>query len=214
MGRYLCAGQASSPASDALIALMAPDVVRAADPAVLPEDGAVEVVGNRAVAEETRYFADRIHASIAMLVNGTAAAVIAPGGHPLAAITFTFEDETFTVTPAEVGYAIDLDASVELALQRGRTGLPGDVLVASVTDVGHTAMFGYSSAVVTDIGGAASHAAIVAREFGIPCVVDTKHATTSLRDGQLVRVDGVTGTVTLLAEADAPASAGEETAVG
>lgn len=91
---------------------------------------------------------------------------------------------------------------------------PGDVLVASVTDVGHTAMFGYSSAVVTDIGGAASHAAIVAREFGIPCVVDTKHATTSLRDGQLVRVDGVTGTVTLLAEADAPASAGEETAVG
>lgn len=91
---------------------------------------------------------------------------------------------------------------------------PGEVLVASVTDVGHTAMFGYSSAVVTDIGGAASHAAIVAREFGIPCVVDTKHATTSLRDGQLVRVDGVTGTVTLLAEAGAPAPAGEETAVG
>ncbi|MFD7076163.1 PEP-utilizing enzyme [Nocardioides sp. NPDC059952] len=88
---------------------------------------------------------------------------------------------------------------------------PGDILVASVTDVGHTAMFGYSSAVVTDIGGAASHAAIVAREFGIPCVVDTKHATTSLRDGQLVRVDGVTGTVTLLA--DAAASATEETAV-
>lgn len=95
---------------------------------------------------------------------------------------------------------------------------PGDVLVASVTDVGHTAMFGYSSAVVTDIGGAASHAAIVAREFGIPCVVDTKHATTSLRDGQLVRIDGATGTVTLLSDADADAdaaeSAGDETAVG
>jgi phosphoenolpyruvate-protein kinase (PTS system EI component) len=54
----------------------------------------------------------------------------------------------------------------------------------------------------------------VAREFGTPCVVDTKHATTSLRDGQLVRVDGVTGTVTLLAEAGAPASAGDGTAVG
>lgn len=78
---------------------------------------------------------------------------------------------------------------------------PDDVLVASVTDVGHTAMFGYAAAVVTDIGGAASHAAIVAREFGVPCVVDTKTASTGLKDGQWVRVDGEAGTVTLLAEA-------------
>lgn len=77
---------------------------------------------------------------------------------------------------------------------------PDDVLVASVTDVGHTAMFGYAAAVVTDIGGAASHAAIVAREFAVPCVVDTKNASTSLVDGQWVRVDGAAGTVTVLAE--------------
>ncbi|MBM0127320.1 PEP-utilizing enzyme [Pimelobacter simplex] len=75
---------------------------------------------------------------------------------------------------------------------------PDEVLVASVTDVGHTAMFGYAAAVVTDIGGAASHAAIVAREFGIPCVVDTKHASTSLADGMLVRVNGAAGTVEVL----------------
>lgn len=79
---------------DTLIALMAPDVVRAADSTMLPEGGPGEVFGNRAVAEETRYFIDRIHTSIPLLVNGTAAAVIAPGGHPLAAITFTFEDNT------------------------------------------------------------------------------------------------------------------------
>ncbi|WP_200836320.1 sigma factor-like helix-turn-helix DNA-binding protein [Dietzia lutea] len=79
---------------DTLIALMAPDVVRVADPAMLPEGGPGEVVGNRAVAEETWYFPDRIDASIPLLVNGAAAAVIAPGGHPLAAITFTFEDNT------------------------------------------------------------------------------------------------------------------------
>ncbi|RDI54302.1 PEP-utilizing enzyme [Nocardia mexicana] len=77
---------------------------------------------------------------------------------------------------------------------------PGDILVAAVTDTGHTAMFAYAAAVVTDIGGAASHAAIVAREFGIPCVVDTKTASTALQDGQKVRVDGAAGTVTLLAE--------------
>ncbi len=76
-------------------------------------------------------------------------------------------------------------------------------------------MFGYAAAVVTDIGGAASHAAIVAREFGIPCVVETKHSTTSLEDGQLVRVDGAAGTVTLLAEAGAPApTEGTGVAVG
>ncbi|MBF6241210.1 PEP-utilizing enzyme [Nocardia otitidiscaviarum] len=79
---------------------------------------------------------------------------------------------------------------------------PGDILVAAVTDTGHTAMFGYAGAVVTDIGGAASHAAIVAREFGVPCVVDTKTASTGLSDGQRVRVDGAAGTVTLLADAD------------
>nr|WP_309505453.1 sigma-70 family RNA polymerase sigma factor [Streptomyces phytophilus] len=81
---------------DTLVALMASDVVRAADPAVLSEGAAAEVVGNRAVAEETRYFTDRIHTSIPMRVNGAPAAVIAPGGHPLAAVTFDFEGETIT----------------------------------------------------------------------------------------------------------------------
>ncbi|MFI1913546.1 PEP-utilizing enzyme [Nocardia sp. NPDC020380] len=79
---------------------------------------------------------------------------------------------------------------------------PGDILVASVTDTGHTAMFAYAGAVVTDIGGAASHAAIVAREFGVPCVVDTKTASTGLADGQRVRVDGATGVITLLADVE------------
>ncbi|KRC50124.1 MULTISPECIES: PEP-utilizing enzyme [unclassified Nocardioides] len=83
---------------------------------------------------------------------------------------------------------------------------PDDVLVASVTDVGHTAMFAYAAAVVTDIGGAASHAAIVAREFCVPCVVDTKHATSSFVDGQLVRVDGAAGTITLLEDAPVEAA--------
>lgn len=78
---------------DALVTLMAPDVVRAADPAVLPEGAAVEVVGNHAVAEETRLFADRARASIPMLVNGATAAVIAPGGHPRAVITFDFRGD-------------------------------------------------------------------------------------------------------------------------
>ncbi|MEV2222473.1 PEP-utilizing enzyme [Nocardia vinacea] len=93
-----------------------------------------------------------------------------------------------------------VEGRVKLVLSLDDDIEPGDILVAAVTDTGHTAMFSYAAAVITDIGGSASHAAIVAREFGIPCVVDTKTATTSLADGQRVRVDGAAGTVTLLAD--------------
>ena len=73
---------------------------------------------------------------------------------------------------------------------------PGEILVANVTDVGYTPLFGHAGAVVTDIGGAMSHAAVVAREFGIPAVVDTADATGRLADGMEVEVDGRAGTVT------------------
>ncbi|WP_309240788.1 PEP-utilizing enzyme [Nocardia sp. BSTN01] len=96
-----------------------------------------------------------------------------------------------------------VEGTVKLVLSSDDDIEPGDILIASVTDTGHTAMFAYAAAVVTDIGGSASHAAIVAREFGIPCVVDTKTASTGLSDGQRVRVDGAAGTVTLLADAQA-----------
>ena len=75
---------------------------------------------------------------------------------------------------------------------------PGDVLVAKVTDVGYTPAFAYAAAVVTELGGPISHAAIVAREFGVPCVVNARGASTRLPDGALIEVDGATGRVTLL----------------
>ena len=70
--------------------------------------------------------------------------------------------------------------------------------MARVTDTGWTPFFGAAAAVVTDIGGSMSHASIVAREFGIPAVVGTKHASRFLTDGQLVEVNGATGVVTVL----------------
>jgi rifampicin phosphotransferase len=74
----------------------------------------------------------------------------------------------------------------------------GDVLVAPFTAPVWTSLFRLASAVVTEIGGAAGHAAIVAREYGIPAVVAVPRATTLLRDGQRVRVDGVQETVTIV----------------
>lgn len=75
---------------------------------------------------------------------------------------------------------------------------PGEILVAKVTDVGYTPAFAYAAAVVTELGGPTSHAAIVAREFGVPCVVNARGATARLTTGTLVDVDGTTGDVTVL----------------
>jgi len=75
---------------------------------------------------------------------------------------------------------------------------PGEILVAEVTDVGYTAAFCYAAAVVTELGGPMSHAAVVAREFGFPCVVDVQGATRSLPSGALIEVDGATGEIHLL----------------
>ena len=75
---------------------------------------------------------------------------------------------------------------------------PGEILVAEVTDVGYTAAFCYAAAVVTELGGPMSHAAVVAREFGFPCVVDVQGATKSLPPGALIEVDGTTGEIHVL----------------
>lgn len=76
---------------------------------------------------------------------------------------------------------------------------PGEILVAAATDPSWTTLFVGAAAVVTDLGGALSHGAIVARELGLPCVTNVRTGTTSLRTGDLVRVDGRAGTVTRLA---------------
>ena len=72
---------------------------------------------------------------------------------------------------------------------------PGDVLVCEMTMPSWTPLFSLVSAVVSDSGGVLSHCAIVAREYGIPCVVGTLVGTQRLRDGQVVTVDGARGVV-------------------
>ena len=75
---------------------------------------------------------------------------------------------------------------------------PGDVLVAPSTDPSWTPLFVPAGGVVVDVGAALSHAIIVSRELGIPCVVSATNATRRIRDGAKVRVDGNTGVVTVL----------------
>lgn len=77
----------------------------------------------------------------------------------------------------------------------------GDILVATVTAPSWGPIFGKIAAAVTDIGGMMSHAAIVCREYGLPAVTGTGSASTSIRTGQRLRVDGTKGTVEVLEDA-------------
>ena len=74
---------------------------------------------------------------------------------------------------------------------------PGDVLVAPITDPSWTPLFVTAAAVVVDVGAPFSHAAIVSRELGIPCVVSATDATKRIVDGSFIEVNGTTGAVTV-----------------
>jgi phosphoenolpyruvate synthase/pyruvate phosphate dikinase len=106
------------------------------------------------------------------------------------------EGETLTGVPAAAGKA---RGAVRIVTPETADRLePGEIFVTQVTDVGYTPLFGHAAAVVTDIGGTMSHAAVVAREFGIPAVTDTATGTARLMDGMVVEVDGSAGTVVVL----------------
>ncbi len=128
----------------------------------------------------------------------------------LAALEFPIHFRQPWSPPAEVAVGGDHVISglaVSPGVARGKVRImaeadddfePGEILVAKVTDTGWTPFFGCAAAVVTNIGGMMSHAAIVAREFGIPAVVNTVTATQRLKNGQLVEVDGSAGTVRII----------------
>ncbi|HEV7865779.1 MAG TPA: PEP-utilizing enzyme, partial [Acidimicrobiia bacterium] len=79
---------------------------------------------------------------------------------------------------------------------------PGDILIAHTTDPSWASLMFMASALVVDIGGQLSHAAVVARELGIPCVMNTRDGTRVVRDGDRLRVDGGAGTVEILSRPD------------
>lgn len=75
---------------------------------------------------------------------------------------------------------------------------PGEILICPFTDVGWTPYFSLASGLVTEIGGLLSHGAVVAREYGLPCVVNVDEACSRFRTGMMVKIEGSTGTVTVL----------------
>jgi pyruvate,water dikinase len=96
--------------------------------------------------------------------------------------------------PASAGV---VEGRARVLLSAGEMGKlePGEVLVVHTTDVGWTPLFLIAAGVVTELGGPLSHAAVVAREFGVPSVVNVSGITRAIRTGDRLRVDGDRGVV-------------------
>ncbi|NOX87894.1 MAG: hypothetical protein GXO77_02630 [Calditrichaeota bacterium] len=99
--------------------------------------------------------------------------------------------------PCSAGVA---EGRVRVILQAERSGAlqKGEILVTRATNPGWTPLMALAGGIITEIGGALSHGAIIAREFGIPMVAAVKDATGRLKDGQSIRINGQSGTIEIL----------------
>lgn len=126
-------------------------------------------------------------------VIGTPGATVAAAAATAAAATARDELRGAPASRGEVtGPARILHGPEEGALLR-----PGDVLVCVMTTPAWTPLFSIAAGIITETGGALSHPAITAREYGIPAVVAVQDATARIRDGQVVTIDGGKGIVSL-----------------
>jgi phosphohistidine swiveling domain-containing protein len=98
--------------------------------------------------------------------------------------------------PASRGHVTG-PARILHSVEDGASLRPGEIVVCVMTTPSWTPLFAIGGGVITETGGALSHPAITAREYGIPCVVAVKDATTRIRDGQTVTIDGGSGVITL-----------------
>lgn len=112
------------------------------------------------------------------------------------------------IVAESIGYSIDGTpvsngncegyARVIHSLQDASHLIPGEILICPFTDVGWTPYFSLASGLVTEIGGLLSHGAVVAREYGLPCVVNVTNACQLIVTGMYIRIEGSTGTITVL----------------
>src|SRR5258708_3824568 len=125
--------------------------------------------------------------------------VIAPEAVGADGLPLIEEEERLTLlkgTPASSG-AIRGRARIVQTIQEALSLMPGDILVTAATDPGWTPIFPLVGGIVLEIGGQLSHGAIVAREYGIPAVVNVPGAMRLIQDEQVIEVDGSTGVIKL-----------------
>jgi pyruvate,water dikinase len=151
------------------------------------------------LAERHRQWLDLFDLEVPLFVDGNA---------PMLALSDVPRRSRTTIANAGAGTVLQgQPASTGVVRGRARivtdpgqlTGFePGDILVAPQTDPSWTPLFMVSSAVVVDVGALISHAMIVSRELGIPCVAGVENSTSLIPDGATIEVDGSAGTVTII----------------
>jgi phosphohistidine swiveling domain-containing protein len=143
-------------------------------------------------------------AEFAALVRSRRAELARDQARPDPPATFVGTPPPVVLPPAGGAILRGLPASPGVVEGRARVLLlesqmdelqPGEILVVHTTDVGWTPLFLVAAGVVTELGGPLSHAAVVAREFGVPSVVNVAGATRTIRGGDVLRVDGDRGIV-------------------
>ena len=105
--------------------------------------------------------------------------------------------DEYTGTPVSVGTVIGIARVVRTLNDAGNLKC-GEILVCPFTDVGWTPYFSLASGLITEIGGLLSHGAVVAREYGLPCVVNVKGATHMIQTGDRICLNGENGSVRIL----------------
>ena len=121
--------------------------------------------------------------------------ILSDGTEPEATVSAAASDGALTGTPASAGTVTGV-ARVILD-PMGAQLEPGEILVCPSTDPGWTPLFLTAGGLVMEMGGANSHGAVVAREYGIPAVVGVADAVATIRTGQEITVNGTAGTVTV-----------------
>jgi pyruvate,water dikinase len=157
-------------------------------------DGEVRDVRAQSARARREYRRELTRRAIPRILTSEGEALYGPTARPVAVVGTLVG--TGVSPGVHEGVVRVLDSPVGAQLR------PGEVLVAATTDPGWTPLFLLAGALVMEVGGAVSHGAIVAREYGIPAVATVTDATVRLRTGQRVRVDGGAGVITML-DADA-----------
>jgi phosphohistidine swiveling domain-containing protein len=116
---------------------------------------------------------------------------------PLEPVEVDTADGVLAGRPASRGL-VEGVVRVAHTLQEAAELQPGEILVTPITDIGWTPYFSLIGGLVTDLGSSVSHGAVIAREYGLPCVVNTRQGTRYFKTGDRVRLDGDQGKVELL----------------
>jgi pyruvate,water dikinase len=108
----------------------------------------------------------------------------------------------FACSPGRNGVAEGPARVITSLATQASTVQPGDIIVATYTSPAWTPLFSLVVGILLEDGGMLSHGAVVARECGIPAVTQIQDATVAIKTGDIIRVDGEAGTVTILSLAE------------